>query len=98
MNGLYLQNEISETDMRIKVSAEKERCQFCNHNDLWEMEKLPSGRTRITCLCGYTWLKESWMEMMTRTGKVWAGHKYDSDHLEEEYGIRDNINQINKVL
>jgi transposase-like protein len=69
--------------MQLKGSYGKERCPFCDRDDRWEEVKLNCGRKRRICDCGYTWLKESWREMMTRTGKVWDGHKYTSDYIEE---------------
>ncbi len=74
--------------MQIKGSIEKERCQFCFRDDLWTEYKTKKGTKMRKCLCGYRWMKEIWMEMMTRTGKVWNGHKYESDFIEEEYGLR----------
>lgn len=75
--------------MMIKGTYEEDRCPFCNRDDRWVEVKLSCGRYRRNCDCGYTWLKENWREMLTRTGKVWRGHKYDSDYLEEQ--ILDNI-------
>lgn len=75
--------------MQLKGSYEKERCQFCFRNDLYEETKTKSGRVRLVCRCGYSWLKENWTEMLSRTGKMWAGHKYMSDHLEEQFNITE---------
>jgi len=71
-----------EKTMQLKVSSQEGYCPFCFHTEYIETVKLPSRRKRCACRCGYTWIKESWMEMMSRTGKVWIGHKYDSDSLE----------------
>lgn len=69
--------------MRIKGSAAKERCQFCFRDDLITEYKTKRGTKVCHCHCGYKWVKETWQEMLTRTGKVWDGHKYKSDYDEE---------------
>lgn len=70
--------------MLLKVSAPEDYCPFCFHTEHIKTEKMDNGRKRCTCRCGYTWVKESWQEMMGRTGKVWRGHKWDSDYEEEQ--------------
>ena len=75
--------------MQLKGKKRREKCPFCFRDNLWTEVELKCGRTRRTCKCGYTWLKETWLEMLTRRGRVWAGHKYDSDYLEEQ--ILDQI-------
>lgn len=77
--GSFMKEGIS---MRLKGSYPKEKCPFCLRDNLYEKKKTTKGRVYYDCQCGHRWLKESWMEMLTRTGKVWSGYSYDSDYEE----------------